>query len=77
MITHIVVLVVAVAVAGCHCCILHVADGIKKRAEHKESTTLMKFVISIVGRHWKIDKPICCADHCRYSYSTQLLHSYS
>lgn len=37
----------------------HVAGGIKKHAEHKESTNLMKFVISIVG-HCKIDKPICC-----------------
>lgn len=37
----------------------NVAGGIKKHAEHKEPTNLMKFVISIVG-HCKIDKPICC-----------------
>lgn len=37
----------------------NVAGGIKKHAEHKEPTNLMKFVISIVV-HCKIDKPICC-----------------
>lgn len=56
MITFIVIVVLVVA--GCHC-VCNVAGGIKKHAEHKEPTNLMKFVISIVG-HCKIDKPIFC-----------------
>lgn len=49
MITFIVVVFVAVAVAIVAHCTLHVAGGIKEHAEYTEPSNLMKFVISIVA----------------------------